>query len=134
MSFDYMEDMAREYNSVLKANAFGADALLTDAIELAERQLDIIVAILYSAKPLNSSLSYLESLKRATLIDLNNLKQTKDVPQAKCKTNSPRGINALINMQIDLFINLDTISEKGLDVKGIVSREERACSVISLIR
>ena len=134
MNFGYMEDMAREYNSALKADAFGANALLIDAVELVERQLDIIASSLYNLKPLNNSLGYLESLKRLTLLDLNNLKHTKEVPLTKCKATYSRSINLLINMQIDLFINLDTMREKGLDVREILAREERAISVISLIR
>jgi hypothetical protein len=68
------------------------------------------------------------------LVELNNLKQAKEVPSVKCKGVCPRGANALINMQIDLFINLDSIAEKGLNISGILAREERACSFMSLIR
>jgi hypothetical protein len=133
-NFGYMEDMAREYSTALKAGAFGAEALLSDAIELVERQIDVISATLCNIKPLNSSLNYLESLKRLTLVDLNNLKHSKDIAAVKCKSPARHSINSLINMQIDLFINLDMMQERGLNVSAVIAREERATSVISLIR
>ena len=135
MNFDYMEDMAREYNHVLKANTFDLDGFLSDAIMLIEKQLDIISAALFYTKPLNNSLTYLESLKRLTLIDLYNFKNVAEIPKVTPKnTGSARGINTLINMQIDLLVCLDTMAEKGLGVGSVRDREERACAVISLIR
>lgn len=135
MDTDFMERMAREYNRELRSASGGNQGLLNESIDIVERQLDLINALLGCTRQPNRALSYLESLKRTSLRMLYMLLGNSDVPAYR---ERPRGqtniFNRLVDLQIELFINLDRLKENGAAVNDIIDLETRALGILGVIR
>gem|GEM_PF-4813119 len=132
-----MEELAREYGKALKTHGMPF-AHADELIEIVEKQLDIITVALACGRQTNSALTYLESLKRLTLVDLCNLRGSGIAHPSCCQKrngNYPRGKDLLIDLQISLLTALDTMKahNQTTNVDIILAREERATAVIGLI-
>jgi len=137
MENDYMETLARAYNSRLHSVPNSANLpLLEEAGELVERQISCIDQIMSVYKQSNRSLAYLKSLKQATERELISLGARNKVPSyalpSQEKSRNP--FNSLIDLQIDLFITLDTLKEEGAEIDCLLARETRALGLFGLLR
>jgi|AGTN01.3.fsa_nt_gi hypothetical protein len=134
METDYMENLAREYNNALRLGANGNDNLLRQVADVLYRQLDIITCWLYSVRSCNRSLSYIESLKRQSLREVNTLLGNMALEfrdRARCSCNY---FNKLVELQIELFIYLDELKKNGAAVDNILALETRALGFFGTIR
>lgn len=133
METDYMEALARAYNSRL--SGITKPANLEEAYELIEQQLKYIDCLLSLYKPSNRSLAYLKGLKQASQRELIALGAGGKVPgyaqplQERCR--SP--IDCIVDLQIELFISLDTLREDGVTVDALICNEQRALGIIALL-
>ncbi|MFA5449154.1 MAG: hypothetical protein WC292_01780 [Clostridia bacterium] len=136
METDFMEKMARDYNRELRMGVAGtSESLLRDCLDIVERQLDLIIAWLQCGRLCNRALSYLESLKRTSLRELNALLGNNDVPAYRERRRSETNMfNRLVDLQIELFIALDRLKESGAEVDDILEIETRALGIMGVIR
>ncbi|MDR0696493.1 MAG: hypothetical protein LBF68_02975 [Christensenellaceae bacterium] len=129
-----MENIARAYNDQLKNEK--ENSFLLTSIDLINIQLEILKKI-----PSNSNMikivSYVADLKRYSLDSLKKLKQTADVPrhsQNNFVYNSNNAKYKYISLQIELYINIDTLKNMNLDLSEIKESEIRGFSLIPYIR
>lgn len=102
MNENYMEDLARAYNEKLRGVK---DPAAATAATVAEEQL----AILETLNPVRKRLlSYLRSLKNTTFAALSALAGTRRIPSYR-SLQPHGGFNRLIDLEIELFIALDTL-------------------------
>lgn len=102
MNENYMEDLARAYNEKLRGVK---DPAALTAATVAEEQL----AILETLNPVRKRLlSYLRSLKHASFAALTALAGTRRIPSYR-SLQPQGGLNRLIDLEIELFIALDTL-------------------------
>lgn len=136
MTFDYMENLAREYNAALRNSGESTESLISSAEEIIERQLAIINTLLFCGRE-SETLSYLESLKQTSLRDLRALLgDTNDVPSVagRLRQSDRRAVaSRLVNLQIELFTILDLLKKKGSEVDTVISRENRAMAFIAAL-
>lgn len=136
MDNDYMENLARAYNARMQSAASGVNPLLDEAREIIERQITYIDQVLASVRQTNRALAYIKSLKQASLRELATLGAGGRVPtyslpiQDKCRGN----FNALVDLQIDLFITLDRLKEDGVAVDSVIANETRALGFLGVLR
>lgn len=124
MDETYMEKLARAYNERLR----GAESPeYTEARRIAEEQTGILDRMSMRPVPL-----YLKSLKSATLSELKALEGAKSVPTNKAHSGTG-GFNRLTELQIELFIALDTLEAEGKDMREIVLRETRFAAFLALM-
>lgn len=134
MENDYMENLARAYNTRLHSVS-GNSPLLEEARDIVERQICCIDQIMSTYKQSNRALAYLKSLKQASERELISFGAGGKIPsytmssQERCR--SP--YNTLIDLQIDLFITLDTLKEEGVSVEHLIDRETRVLGFIGLL-
>lgn len=102
MNENYMEELARAYNEKLRGVK---DPAALTAATVAEEQL----AILETLNPVRKRLlSYLRSLKHASFAALTALAGTRRIPSYR-SLQPQGGLNRLIDLEIELFIALDTL-------------------------
>ena len=102
MNENYMEDLARAYNEKLRG---AKDPAAATAATVAEEQL----AILETLNPMRKRLlSYLRSLKNTSFAALSALAGTRRIPSYR-SLQPQGGSNRLIDLEIELFIALDTL-------------------------
>lgn len=102
MNENYMEELARAYNEKLRGVK---DPAALTAATVAEEQL----AILETLNPVRKRLlSYLRSLKHASFAALTALAGTRRIPSYR-SLQPQGGSNRLIDLEIELFIALDTL-------------------------
>lgn len=102
MNENYMEELARAYNEKLRGVK---DPAALTAATVAEEQL----AILETLNPVRKRLlSYLRSLKHASFTALTALAGTRRIPSYR-SLQPQGGSNRLIDLEIELFIALDTL-------------------------
>ncbi|MFW5780307.1 MAG: hypothetical protein ACOCWI_02520 [Bacillota bacterium] len=138
---DAVEKMAREYNQALSNYNISDSStnLLEKLIILSENQLDIINFLLccpqsrYCSKILN----YLKTLKTNSIINMNRLLDKGEYIASF--RNPERALNyqnsymKLVDLQIDIFVLLDKLSQVREDIENILILENRSMAVISVI-
>lgn len=137
METDYMETLARAYNTRLHTTSNSANIpLLEEARDIIERQINYIDQIMSSYKQSNRALAYLKSLKQAAERELITLGAGSKVPSyalpVQDKSRNP--FNSLVDLQIDLFITLDTIKEEGVSIDKLLDCEIRVLGFLGLLR
>ncbi|MGI6214082.1 MAG: hypothetical protein ACOYIQ_06015 [Christensenellales bacterium] len=164
MSEDYMEEMAREYNKALKdvdlnrvssaladTRLNGAESdlarrirdarggnLIKSATEIIELQIAYIDSLLgqSTGRTRHKVISYLRSLKFASLRRLNNLLSMDAFIPSHSEPlfgyTQPQIISALASLQVDLFQVLDTIAAS-TEINDILALENRAMSFIAAL-
>ena len=135
METDYMENLARAYQTRLNHTRAAEDPLLDEARDIVERQLMVIDQMILTTRQGSRSLSYLKSLKQLSERRLTALGAGGKVPTysfaaaERCATYT-----SLIDMQIELFITLDRLKENGIAVDEVTMNETRALGFINLLR
>lgn len=126
MDENYMENLARAYNEKLAGTARPE---YSDALHIAEEQSGILERMSQAPGPL---LRYLKSLKNAVANDLKNLEGKRSVPTNK-SPGGRGGVERLTNLEIDLFIALDTLRADGKDVDSLINTETRFAAFLGLL-
>ena len=129
MNENYMEDLARAYNEKLRGVK---DPAAAEAATMAEEQL----AILETLNPMRKRLlSYLRSLKNASFAALSALAGTRRIPSYR-SLQPHGGFNRLIDLEIELFIALDTLRADSNDGEydRLVALETRFSALLGNLR
>lgn len=116
MDEQYIEKLARAYNEKLRGTACPE---YSDARYLAEEQLGILERM-NSPAPI---IRYLKSLKRAVVDELRS-PEGRNIPTDKLPSGRG-GVERLLNLEIELFIALDTLAASGRDVSLPLALETR---------
>lgn len=133
MDTDYMENLAREYN--LQLRAASEDGLLHAALSIAERQLAIIEVSLATTQQPNKALAYLAGLKAASVRELRALTNASGIAAAvSTPGRTPNVFNTLVNLQTELFTDLDHIKERNVNVETVLALENRAASFLAMLK
>ena len=146
MDENYMEDLARAYNEKLRGVK---DPAAAEAATMAEEQLAILETLNPMRKRLlsylrslkNASfvrkrlLSYLRSLKNASFAALSALAGTRRIPSYR-SLQPQGGFNRLIDLEIELFIALDTLRADSNDGEydRLVALETRFSALLGNLR
>lgn len=135
MDTDYMEKLAKAYNAELNRCTAGNGSLLGAAADMVESQLDIINCLLHNSRPCNKALLYLESVKRCSLTALRALCGASSVPEYRERSRTQSNyFNRLVDLQIELMAALDRLEKEGEKINPVLEIENRALSVIAVIR
>lgn len=129
MNENYMEELARAYNEKLRGVK---DPAALTAATVAEEQL----AILETLNPVRKRLlSYLRSLKHASFAALTALAGTRRIPSYR-SLQPQGGFNRLIDLEIELFIALDTLRADSNDGEydRLVALETRFSALLGNLR
>lgn len=129
MNENYMEELARAYNEKLRGVK---DPAALTAATVAEEQL----AILETLNPVRKRLlSYLRSLKHASFAALTALAGTRRIPSYR-SLQPQGGSNRLIDLEIELFIALDTLRADSNDGEydRLVALETRFSALLGNLR
>ena len=129
MNENYMEDLARAYNEKLKG---AKDPAAATAATVAEEQL----AILETLNPMRKRLlSYLRSLKNTSFAALSALAGTRRIPSYR-SLQPQGGFNRLIDLEIELFIALDTLraDSDNAEYDKLLALETRFSALLGSLR
>lgn len=129
MNENYMEDLARAYNEKLKG---AKDPAAATAATVAEEQL----AILETLNPMRKRLlSYLRSLKNTSFAALSALAGTRRIPSYR-SLQPQGGFNRLIDLEIELFIALDTlrVDSEEAEYDKLIALETRFSALLGNLR
>lgn len=129
MNENYMEDLARAYNEKLKG---AKDPAAATAATVAEEQL----AILETLNPMRKRLlSYLRSLKNTSFAALSALAGTRRIPSYR-SLQPQGGLNRLIDLEIELFIALDTLraDSEEAEYDKLIALETRFSALLGNLR
>lgn len=129
MNENYMEDLARAYNEKLRGVK---DPAAATAATVAEEQL----AILETLNPVRKRLlSYLRSLKNTTFAALSALAGTRRIPSYR-SLQPQGGFNRLIDLEIELFIALDTlrVDSEEAEYDKLIALETRFSALLGNLR
>lgn len=129
MNENYMEDLARAYNEKLRGVK---DPAAATAATVAEEQL----AILETLNPVRKRLlSYLRSLKNTTFAALSALAGTRRIPSYR-SLQPQGGFNRLIDLEIELFIALDTLraDSEEAEYDKLIALETRFSALLGNLR
>ena len=129
MNENYMEDLARAYNEKLKG---AKDPAAATAATVAEEQL----AILETLNPMRKRLlSYLLSLKNTSFAALSALAGTRRIPSYR-SLQPQGGFNRLIDLEIELFIALDTLRADSNEAEydKLIALETRFSALLGNLR
>lgn len=129
MDENYMEDLARAYNEKLKG---AKDPAAATAATVAEEQL----AILETLNPMRKRLlSYLRSLKNTSFAALSALAGTRRIPSYR-SLQPQGGFNRLIDLEIELFIALDTLraDSEEAEYDKLIALETRFSALLGNLR
>ena len=129
MTENYMEDLARAYNEKLKG---AKDPAAATAATVAEEQL----AILETLNPMRKRLlSYLRSLKNTSFAALSALAGTRRIPSYR-SLQPQGGFNRLIDLEIELFIALDTLraDSEEAEYDKLIALETRFSALLGNLR
>lgn len=121
-----MEKMARAYNERLRGTP---NPEYSEARRIAEEQMGILEKMAASGR---SVAIYLKSLKSVTLSELNALEGKKSVPTNKVSSASG-GLTRLSELEIELFIALDTLINEGKALSQAIERETRFTAFLALL-
>jgi hypothetical protein len=138
---DAVERMAREYNQALSNFNISDSSLniLERLINIIENQLDIINFLLCCPQSRHCSkiLNYLKTLKTNSVIKINRLMDRGEyIPSFR---NPERTLNfqnsfiKLVDLQIDVFVLLDRLSQFREDLTDVLILENRSMAIISSI-
>lgn len=129
MNENYMEDLARAYNEKLRGVK---DPAAATAATVAEEQL----AILETLNPMRKRLlSYLRSLKNTSFAALSALAGTRRIPSYR-SLQPQGGFNRLIDLEIELFIALDTLraDSEEAEYDKLIALETRFSALLGNLR
>lgn len=129
MNENYMEDLARAYNEKLRGVK---DPAAATAATVAEEQL----AILETLNPMRKRLlSYLRSLKNTSFAALSALAGTRRIPSYR-SLQPQGGFNRLIDLEIELFIALDTLRADSNEAEydKLIALETRFSALLGNLR
>ena len=129
MNENYMEDLARAYNEKLRG---AKDPAAATAATVAEEQL----AILETLNPMRKRLlSYLRSLKNTSFAALSALAGTRRIPSYR-SLQPQGGFNRLIDLEIELFIALDTlrVDSEEAEYDKLIALETRFSALLGNLR
>ena len=129
MNENYMEELARAYNEKLRGVK---DPAALTAATVAEEQL----AILETLNPVRKRLlSYLRSLKHASFAALTALAGTRRIPSYR-SLQPQGGSNRLIDLEIELFIALDTLraDSDNAEYDKLLALETRFSALLGSLR
>ena len=129
MNENYMEELARAYNEKLRGVK---DPAALTAATVAEEQL----AILETLNPVRKRLlSYLRSLKHASFAALTALAGTRRIPSYR-SLQPQGGLNRLIDLEIELFIALDTLraDSDNAEYDKLLALETRFSALLGSLR
>lgn len=121
-----MERLARAYNERLRG---AKNPEFTEARTIAEEQLAILDKMAASGR---NTIVYLKSLKSVSLSELRTMEGFKTVPTNKTFSGAG-GFNRLTELEIELFIAADTLTDNGADLTELIRRETRFTAFLALL-
>ncbi|MBO7156139.1 MAG: hypothetical protein J6V83_01910 [Clostridia bacterium] len=124
---NYMESLAREYKKKLEGSE---SPEASSAIDIIHEQLCILNAI---NTPRKKVISYLVSLKEYTLNRLSMLGENKKIPSCRL-SRKEGGLNKIVDLQIELFMLLDTLNLSGGVPSQLMEYENRFTALLGNLR
>ena len=122
-----MESLAREYKKKLEGSELPE---VSSAIDILHEQLCILNAI---NTPRKKVISYLVSLKEYTLNRLSMLGENKKIPSCRL-SRKEGGLNKIVDLQIELFMLLDTLNLSGGVPSQLMEYENRFTALLGNLR
>ncbi len=132
MEPDYMENLARAYNVKLHGSS---NPQIDSATDILRQQIALLTNSQYSRRKL---VSYAISLKEDSLNALSGMEEGKKVPSYRlyesCSANGSGVLNKVMDLEVELYILLDTMSSNGADVASVLETETRFTALLGNIR
>lgn len=128
---DYMENLARAYNQRLRGSQ---NPEITASIDNLRQQISLLSGSPYARR---KAVAYAIALKESSVRMLRNLDSDKTVTSYRfyegCSGGS--GVLARVNdLEVELFILLDTLISDDTDVSAVIDTEVRATALLGNIR
>lgn len=127
----YMENLARAYNERLRGSA---NPEVTAATDNLRQQIALLTSSSYARR---KPVAYAIALKENSVRTLSGIDSEKKVPTYRFYEGCPGSANVLgrINdLEVELFILLDTLLTDGADVQSAINSETRATALLGNIR
>ncbi len=132
MESDYMENLARAYNVKLHGSA---NPQIESATDILRQQIALLTNSPYARRKL---VSYAISLKESSLNALRGMDEGKKIPSYRmyegCSANGSGVLSKVADLEVELYILLDTMSSDGADVVGVLDTETRFTALLGNIR
>ena len=122
-----MESLAREYKRKLEGSELPE---ATSAVDIVYEQIGILNAL---NTPRKKVVSYLISLKECSLNRLTLLAGDKKIPSYRYYRKEG-GLNRIIDLQIELFIALDTLISSNKVASELIDYENRFTALLANLR